>query len=114
MFANMSFIITINQSESTKQIARKIYERFDVGAFCSIFGFEEHPLSKRLVPKGELVLEELKELDEEEHMRYAKSKRYRQYKYKPGSIGGPIAQKIFTYDKKIVDKEPRITIWRYQ
>ena len=71
--------------------------------------------------KGQAVLNELKILDENENCAEYNSARHengkkkiRIYKYKENSIGGPLSHKIFTHQRRIVDHEPRYTIWRFQ
>jgi hypothetical protein len=108
----MSLHVKIHSTDSPEEIAAKIYHDFEVGASCSIFGFCIG--TEDLIPKGDLVLKELRRLDEADNTRFVGKKKTRSYKYKQESIGGTIAQKIFTWEKRVVDKEPRITIWRYQ
>jgi hypothetical protein len=113
--AAMSMHIKIYDTDTVQDIARKIYEDFDVMASCSIYGFVMHELEHKLIPKGELVIEELRRMDEKENMGIgAAGGRYRKYKYRKDSVGGPIAHKIFTWEKRVVESEPRYTIWRYQ
>ncbi len=111
----MSILVKIYDTETVAEIAKKIYYKFDVMASCTIYGFVKEENRDALLPKGEAVLMELRRLDDLENMQYSSNgKRQRKNKYKPNSIGGPIAQRIFTWDKKVVDSEPRYTIWRYQ
>lgn len=104
--------VKIYDTDTVEEIAEKIFNYFDVGASCTVSGFEI--LENGVVAKGELVLKELERLDEINNCRYAAGKKIRNYKYKKNSIGGTIAQKIFSWDKRISDKEPKYTIWRFQ
>lgn len=110
----MSILVKIYDTETPREIAEKIFYKFDISASCSIYGFYMDEFKNKLVPKGELVLEQLRTLDEIENCRYTGNKKIRNYKYRKDSIGGTIAQKIFTYEVRVVEKEPRYTIWRYQ
>lgn len=105
-------VVKIYDTDTLREVAQKIYNDFDVSASCSVFGFVER--DRLLVPKGQIVLEYLALFDEIDHITYKKTKKERKYKYRPDSIGGPIANKIFTWEKRIVDGEPRYTIWRFQ
>lgn len=110
----MSMGVRIYDTETVIEIARKIYEQFDVGSSCTIYGFVMWIDEKKLVPKGEMIWMQLEQLDKEEHIGTEDGKRGRKYKFKKDSIGGPIAHKIFSRDIKVVDSEPRHTIWRIQ
>lgn len=81
-------------------------------ASCTIYGFVNN--DGKIKPKGEMVVDYLETLDEMENIKYKGSVRMRDYKYRKDSVGGPIAHKIFTWEKRIVDNEVRYTIWRYQ
>lgn len=106
-------MIKIYDTDTVWEIAKKIWEDFDVLASCTVYGFVE--VEKSLVPKGQLVVSELRKMDELENVKKnAVGSKVRQWKYKKDSIGGPIAHKIFTWEKRIVDDEPRFTIWRVQ
>lgn len=110
----MSIMVKIYDTDSPHEIARKIFYDIDVMASVSIYGFYMNEASQKLVPKGEIILEQLKQLDEEENLSFRKDRTVRKYRFRPDSIGGPIAHKIFTWEKRVVDDEPRYTIWRYQ
>lgn len=105
-------MVKIYDVDTPQEIAKKIYEQFDVMASCSVYGFVV--TEEKIIPKGELVLQEIKRLDELENISYFGKKKVRKYKYRKDSIGGTLAQKIFTWEKRIVDSEPRYTIWRFQ
>lgn len=112
---NMSIHIKIYDTDTVFDIARKVYEDFDVMASCTIYGFVLHEEKKQLIPKGELVVDCLKRMDADEHLKKnAIGSMMRQYKYKKDAVGGPIAHKIFVWEKRIIDSEPRYTIWRFQ
>jgi len=107
-------VVKIYDTDSIRQIAQKIYNDFDVCASCTIIGFVINEATEQLMPKGEAVVAHLESMDELANCRYIGEKKVRNYKFRKNSVGGPIANKIFTWEKKIVDSEPRITIWRFQ
>lgn len=104
--------IKIYDTEKPEDIARKIYEQFDVHQSCTIMGFYKG--EEDLIPKGKVVMDIIEMLYSLEFCRDKGGKQYRVYSYKPNSVGGPIAHKIFTWDKKIINNEIRYTIWRVQ
>lgn len=107
-------MVKIYTTDSYYEIAKKIYNDFEVGASCVIMGFIEDEANKRLIQKGQAVIDAITLMYEDEFMHSNADKKFRRYKYKKDSIGGPIAHKIFTFDKKIINNEPRYIIWRYQ
>lgn len=107
-------MVKIYDSETVIEIARKIYNDFDVMSSCRVSGFVLDEALSRLIPKGEIIMAQIKKMYEDEYVDINKGKIYRKYKYKDNSVGGPIAHKIFTWELRIVDDEPRYTIWRYQ
>lgn len=92
----------------------KIYHDFEVGEVCTIIGFLVDDNNQRMIQKGQAVIDEIKRHYETEYMTTTDQKTYRKFKYKNNAVGGPIAHKIFTFDKKIINNEPRYIIWRYQ
>lgn len=78
----------------------------------AIYGFVEVEGQEKIITKGEAVVQRLTWLYEHEY--YGHGGRARDYTFKAKSVGGPIAHPIFTWDKKIVDSEPRVIIWRFQ
>lgn len=108
----MSIAVKIYDTDSARDIARKIFEEFDVMSSCCVYGFVEK--DSGLIAKGEYVIEYLKMFDEMENLKFRGEKAERNFKYRKDSIGGPIAHKIFTWEMRIVESEPRYTIWRYQ
>lgn len=107
-------MIKVYDTDSVYEIAHKIYYDFEVHMSCSIYGFMVDEDQMKMYAKGELVWKEIEKIDTNINVRDEGAKRRRNYKYKKESIGGPIAQKIFTKDVKIIDNVPRWTIWRYQ
>jgi len=105
--------IFVTETDTPRIIAKKIYDRLSVGESTTIHGWMINEVSQQLSPTGDLVLEELRYWDEVDHISDGKRKQ-RVYKYEPNSIGGPIAHKIFKWNKVFVDKKPRVTIWRIQ
>ncbi len=104
--------IKIYDTERPDEIAKKIYYQFEVHQSCTIFGFYKG--EDDLVPKGEVVMDYIKTYYEIEFCYSRGESITRKFKFKPNSIGGPIAHKIFTWDKKIINNEIRYTIWRVQ
>lgn len=102
--------IKIYTTDSVREAAEKIYNSFEPGDMVQIFGWVEK--ERKLIAKGDAVLEVLRWLYERDN--YGHQGRAREYKYRKDSIGGAIAHKIWTWEKRIVDQEPRIMIWRIQ
>lgn len=105
-------MVRVYDTDSILDVIKKIWEHFEINQSCAIYGFIMHEKESRLVPKGQVIIEELEKLDRMEHFRGEKERR--RFVYRKDSIGGPLAHKIFTYEKRVVDNEPRYTIWRYQ
>lgn len=103
--------VKIYESDTAMEIARKIYESFDVLASCNIYGMVLNDKERVLFPKGEAVLKHIEDLYGLDFL-YANGKR--KYVFKKDTIGGPIAHKVFSWEKRIVDSEVRYTIWRIQ
>jgi len=108
--------ITIFDTDTVEMIATKIWEKLNVGSSIDIYGWATNEISQQLSPVGDLVLEWMKHLDEADNIIYRGKlkKRQRQFIYEPKSIGGPLAQKIFKFNKVFLDNNPRVTIWRIQ
>lgn len=104
--------VKIYSEDSVDVIAEKIYSKFECGDFVSVFGFVEDVLTQTLIVKGEAVMTRIQWLYENDH--YGHKGRAREYKFIKGAIGGPVAHKIWTSDKKMIDSEPRVIIWRIQ
>ncbi len=104
--------VKIYDTEPAEDIARKIYNHFEVHQACTIFGFYRG--DEDLIPKGKIVVDFIEMLYSLDFCRDKGGKQYRVYSFKPNSVGGPIAHKIFTWEKRIVDNEVRYTIWRSQ
>lgn len=100
----------IYDTDTIEQMARKIWE-FEVHASCSIYGFVRKDSEEVLVPKGELVCKSLQVLYD---LEYKDEKGRIKQKFRKDSIGGPIAHKCFTWERRIVDGDVRYTIWRVQ
>jgi len=101
-------------TDSVVEVARKIYYHAEIMQSFAVYGFAMDEENKKLIPRGELVLRCLKAFDEIDNILEKGERRYRNYKFKKDSVGGPIAHKIFTWEKRVVDSEPRYTIWRFQ
>ena len=111
---HLCIMVKIYDTDTIREIAKKIYNDFEVCASCTVIGFVMNESTGSLIPKGEAVVANIESMDSVENCRYVGDKKIRNYKFRKGSVGGPIVQKIFTWDKKIVDEEPRVTIWRFQ
>lgn len=106
----------IYETDDLFTIVNKIFEDFEIGQSVSISGFVIHGREQKVRPKGEVVLEELRILDEsinaEKSRRDGRIRRKR--KIEPDSIGGYVAQKIWKYKLVYINEIPRYTIWRFQ
>lgn len=112
-------MMRIYDTDTVYDMAEKIFNSFEALESVNIYGYVE--IEGKLMEKGQAVLNELRILDEKANCSQYESvrhkgglKRIRIYKFKPDSIGGPLAHKIFTHQRRIVDHEPRYTIWRFQ
>ncbi len=101
----------IYDNDTPFNIASKIYGGFELHQSCTIMGFYRREADMELVPKGEIIMGIIEELYKGEYC-YKDGKRKNQFK--PNSVGGPIAHKIFTWEKRIINNEVRYTIWRIQ
>lgn len=111
-------MVKIYEHESPEEIAKKIYDNFEVFASCSILGYWDIGNTK-MHPKGDLVCDELKRLDRVDNTKPVRGKgdKLVRTRRKPSnSIGGYLAQKIFRYEKTEMAENPYIkyTIWRIQ
>jgi len=100
------------ENASVQEIARNIYFKFELGQSCKITGMLQQG-EYDWVPRGVLVLQELRRLDRSENCD-VKGRRYK--KVRPNSIGGYVAQKMFIY--KHESDEHGLTdvvrVWRVQ
>lgn len=90
-------------------MGKKIWEGLEVGQSCTIFGFVD--TGKKIIPKGRVVVEQIELWYKRMHVGEGDRRRY---VFRGSSVGGPIAHPIFSYEYRVVDNEPRYTIWRYQ
>lgn len=104
--------VKIYSTDTAREIAEKIFNQFVPGDMVQIFGWVKMEKTETLMPKGEAVLEVLRWLYENKH--YGHNGRAREYKYKLNAIGGAIAHPIWTWERRIIDGEPRFMIWRVQ
>jgi hypothetical protein len=104
----------IYDTDNPWQIASKIYEGFEIGMSCRVSGFVEIEEKGTVIAKGEAVLDQLRIMDDADNCRDHRGARVRKVRIKENAIGGPIAQKIFCWDKVMNDGEPKYTIWRFQ
>lgn len=106
--------ITILDTDDFRVIAKKVWDRLAVGSSLDIHGWAMNEISQQLSPLGLLVVEQMKYLDEVDNIKYRGERRVRQYKFMEDSVGGPLAQKIFRWQKVVLNNNPRIRIWRIQ
>lgn len=108
----------IDKTETVFQMANKIFTKFEVGQSCTITGFVEMP-DGLLEAKGKVVLAEIDRLDKAHNFgnntgaRYKDGIRRRRVKL-DNVVGDSIAHKAFKWDKREVDNQIRISIWRIQ
>lgn len=99
----------IYKTDRAFEIAVKIFEQMDVHQSCSVGGFESAS-EDDIRAKGEVVIEELIQLDISKNCRNGKRRRVRP----ENQIGDYVAQKAFKYQKRIVDGLVRYDFWRIQ
>lgn len=109
----MTTICRVLDTDTIPEMARKIFYDFEINQSCTIVGFVHVGLE--IYSKGELVWREIKRLDEEEN--FVKCGRRKRILI-PGSIGGPLAHKIFKHSQTLKEDEGikvmRFSIWRVQ
>lgn len=104
-----------NGNETAVEIAEYIFMKFEVGQSTAIRGFTCKVGSDEKMPKGELVLEFLKEHDRRFNVTHKDGKKPRRKRVMlPNTIGGYVAQKIFKWEQRIMDNMIIISIWRIQ
>jgi len=106
------FAVRVYAEDTSKEMAEKIFQHFILNQSCSVTGFEI--VDDEPVHKGELVLNHLRAMDEAENTRTYGKKLKRNRRILENSIGGPVAQKIFRYETRTVNKTTKTTIWRIQ
>lgn len=100
----------MTKREDVYEIADWLFsDEFILNQSCSVTGYFEIT-GGRLCAKGERVLEILEGLDLRRNCDKGRRKRVKL----PNTVGGFVAQKIWKWKMKIVDQEPRYTIWRIQ
>lgn len=107
-------MVKIYETDNPKQIADKIYNHFGIGENVTVKGYIRNDITEEIEEIGMMVIKELEYLDRKENCRMSAGKYIRRHSYQNKSIGGPIAQKIFQWDRKIVDRMPRYFIFRFQ
>lgn len=109
-------MVQVLHDDSPYETARKIFEEFELHQSCTITGTLIDEEKRTAFFKGELVLKELKIMDECQNTnRPAGDKRLRRKRViLEDSIGGYVAQKIFRFKKTVLDGETRWSIWRFQ
>lgn len=107
--------IRILPDDSVQEIARKIFYGFELNQSCIVRGYVEDSKTEEVFSKGELVLKELERMDMLDNTYIASDKRPRRKRVKPpNTIGGFVAQKIFTYKQETRNSNVCISIWRTQ
>jgi hypothetical protein len=94
------------------EMAETIYNRFVVEQNCIVTGWEKR--ADKWYEKGQLVLDEIRKRDERDNMYMTKQGLKRKVKKWANSVGGHQAGKCFRFEKRVVNEEPRYTIWRVQ
>lgn len=104
----------VKDEDSIQDIARKIFNDFELNQSCTVRGFIEQ--DDELIPKGLMVVKELERLDVAKNWYTApgESRKRRKRLKLANTIGGFVAQKIFRYEQKIVNKDMRYSFWRIQ
>lgn len=97
-------MIKILKTDNAEHTALIIFEKLELNASVTVYGFEVDE------PKGELVIKELQRLDILKNCRSGKRRRVRA----ENQIGDYVAQKAFKWAKRIVDNKIRFDIWRIQ
>lgn len=108
--------VRINVSDSVEEMAKKIFKHFEVGQSTTIEGFlRSKDPDAPMIPKGQIVLKKIEELDQFCNMQLAKDNRWRRRRVKPANtIGDYLAHKIFTWEKRMDESSIKYTIWRIQ
>lgn len=107
-------MVRIYDTDTLHEMASKIYEKFEVMQSFCISGFVISDNDK-LIAKGKIILDYIERRYKEENVSISSDgKEKKKYKFEKDSIGGPIAHKIFKWNIRVIDKEPRYTIWRLQ
>lgn len=98
------------------EMAKIIFEDFDLHQSCAITGWMEYKGDKQVLSKGDEVLRILTEMDMQQNCDLTRtdSRPRRKRKILENSVGGYVAHKIFMYKKVFLDSVPKVTIWRYQ
>lgn len=91
-------------------IAKIIFDDFNVSQSVTIKGFLVY--GEDVVPKGEQVLNNLREMDKFTNLDKKTGRRKRVIL--PNTIGGWVAQKCFKWKQEIRNKQIVIMIWRIQ
>jgi hypothetical protein len=99
----------IYKEDSAYETAVKIFEDMELHASCCISGFLKD--GDEIISKGEEVLRQLEKLDTTTNVTTGGRRKRKKI---DNTIGDYVAQKTWRWDKKIVDNQVRITIWRIQ
>jgi len=104
----------IYDTDSPLIVASKIFKHFDIGENITVNGYVRNEKSLEIEEVGIIIIKELERLDKYENCGSMDKGGKRKHKYLSRSVGGPVAQKIFQWDRKKVDGVPRYFIWRAQ
>ena len=104
--------VNVLEDDNPVTIAHKIFNDFILRQNCTIKGYIDTP--NGVERKGDLVLNELRELDMKANFIRINSKARRKRKLIPNSIGGYVAHKIFKFEYRDLNHIPHVTIWRLQ
>lgn len=107
-------MVKIFETDNYIEIAMKIFDDFDINQSCCIRGFVLD--GEELIPKGNLVLENLRLIDERENTskRTHDGRRRRIHKMPKDTIGGYLAHKIFKHKTETREDGIVVSIWRIQ
>lgn len=107
-------ITRVYESDSFDEMARKIYNNFEIGQSCSITGFLMNITDP--VPKGLMVVQEIERMDKYNNMHCnSRDRKWRRRRVKPeDSIGDYTAQKQWRFKKTVIDNKIKYDIWRTQ
>lgn len=108
----------IKPEDSPKEFARKMFYTYENMMSATIVGFEVDDDTGELEPKGEIALKWIERFDKLENYTLAgktagNGMRRRRIK-PPNTIGDYLRNKIFRWEKRIVDNKIRYSVWRIQ
>lgn len=100
--------VDINKEMPYKQLAIAIWNNFFINQAVVIIGDIEE--GGQVYEKGDAVFQYLRYLDRTENYHGNR----RKWAVPPKTTGAPKAHKMFTFQRVIIDKQAKWTIWRLQ